>query len=260
MRIWEFDERLKIYPAEEKAFLKCIFPWNNRLFSPHPRPSFAWKYHCNSAREFHKQSPQNNQASKQSAICTYAKRYDVKECATHGVYWVNLKFKDHNSIKASLYTYLCICMLMGVFCDRLNLCSTAALNCRTGQTKSRYCKKEISFLLVLLYISWAVRLGLISQQFTWVSNICWYWQVLISLKRTRLQQMLNIYVNFSFCHRTKMNVLYSIKESSKLSHPDSCTLLKLFRHNLIWAHQLHPLLIRLCFVQYSSPPPIWSPT
>ena len=86
---WEFDERLKIYPAEEKAFLKCIFPWNNRLFSPHP--SFAWKYHCNSG-EFHKQSPQNNRASKQSAICTYPKRYDVKECATRGVYWVNLKF------------------------------------------------------------------------------------------------------------------------------------------------------------------------
>ena len=105
VRVWEFDERLKIYPAEEKAFLKCIFPWNNRLFSPHP--SFAWKYHCNSG-EFHKQSPQNNRASKQSAICTYPKRYDVKECATRGVYWVNLKFKDSNSIDKSLFTYLCM--------------------------------------------------------------------------------------------------------------------------------------------------------
>ena len=24
----------------------------------------------------------------------YSKRYDVKECATHGVYWVNLKFTE----------------------------------------------------------------------------------------------------------------------------------------------------------------------
>ena len=68
VRVWEFDERLKIYPAEEKAFLKCIFSWNHRLFSPYP--FFAWKYHCNSG-EFHKQSPQNQRASKQSAICTY---------------------------------------------------------------------------------------------------------------------------------------------------------------------------------------------
>ena len=29
-----------------------------------------------------------------------SKRYDVKECVTHGVYWVNLKFKDRNSIDA----------------------------------------------------------------------------------------------------------------------------------------------------------------
>ena len=37
-----------------------------------------------------------------------SKRYEVKECAMHGVYWVNLKFKDHNSIDASLNTFLCI--------------------------------------------------------------------------------------------------------------------------------------------------------
>ena len=39
---------------------------------------------------------------------------------------------------------------MGVFCDRLTLCSTAALDCRTGQNKGRYREKEFSFLLVLL--------------------------------------------------------------------------------------------------------------
>ena len=39
---------------------------------------------------------------------------------------------------------------MGVFCDRLNLCSTAAPNCRTSQNKGRYRKQELSFLLVLL--------------------------------------------------------------------------------------------------------------
>ena len=33
-----------------------------------------------------------------------ANRYDVKECATHGVYWGNLKFKDRNFIDAWIYT------------------------------------------------------------------------------------------------------------------------------------------------------------
>ena len=36
---------------------------------------------------------------------------------------------------------------MGVFCDRLTLCSTAALNGRTGQNKG---EKGLSFLLLLL--------------------------------------------------------------------------------------------------------------
>ena len=40
-----------------------------------------------------------------------------------------------------------------VFCDRFKLCSTAALDCRTGQNKSRYRKQELSFLLVLLNFS-----------------------------------------------------------------------------------------------------------
>ena len=31
---------------------------------------------------------------------------------------------------------------MGVFCDRLNLCSSAALDCLTGQNKGRYRKKR----------------------------------------------------------------------------------------------------------------------
>ena len=39
---------------------------------------------------------------------------------------------------------------MVVFCDRLKLCSTAALDCRTGQKKGRYLKKELSFLLISL--------------------------------------------------------------------------------------------------------------
>ena len=41
--------------------------------------------------------------------------------------------------------------LMGVFCNRLKLGSTAALDCQTGQNKGRYHKKELLFLLVLLY-------------------------------------------------------------------------------------------------------------
>ena len=41
---------------------------------------------------------------------------------------------------------------MGVFCDILNLCSTVALNCRTGKNKDRYWKKELSFLLVSLVL------------------------------------------------------------------------------------------------------------
>ena len=36
---------------------------------------------------------------------------------------------------------------MGVFCDRLKFGSTVALDCRTGQNKGRYSKKEL--LLVL---------------------------------------------------------------------------------------------------------------
>ena len=39
---------------------------------------------------------------------------------------------------------------MDVFCERLKLGSTAALDCQTGQNKGRYCKKELSFLLVSL--------------------------------------------------------------------------------------------------------------
>ena len=39
---------------------------------------------------------------------------------------------------------------MGVSCDRLNLCSSAALDCLTGQNKGRYFKKDLTFLLVSL--------------------------------------------------------------------------------------------------------------
>ena len=40
--------------------------------------------------------------------------------------------------------------LMGVFCDRLKLHSTAAPDCWTGQNKGRYPEEERSFLLVSL--------------------------------------------------------------------------------------------------------------
>ena len=40
--------------------------------------------------------------------------------------------------------------LMGVFCDRIMLGSTTALDCQTVQNKGKYCKKEFLLLLVLL--------------------------------------------------------------------------------------------------------------
>ena len=42
---------------------------------------------------------------------------------------------------------------MGVFFDRLKLCSTVALDCRTGQNKGRCREKELSFLIVSLSVS-----------------------------------------------------------------------------------------------------------
>ena len=39
---------------------------------------------------------------------------------------------------------------MGVLCDRLKLCSTVALDCRTGQDKGIYREKELLLLLVSL--------------------------------------------------------------------------------------------------------------
>ena len=42
---------------------------------------------------------------------------------------------------------------MDLFCDRLKLGSTAALDCRTGQNKGRYPEKELLFLLVLLIMT-----------------------------------------------------------------------------------------------------------
>ena len=42
---------------------------------------------------------------------------------------------------------------MGVFCNRLKLCSTAALDCQTGQNKGRCHEKELLFLLVSLAIT-----------------------------------------------------------------------------------------------------------
>ena len=49
---------------------------------------------------------------------------------------------------------------MGVFCDKLKLCSTTALDCWTGQNKGRYRKQELSFLLVSFRITTGITLGL----------------------------------------------------------------------------------------------------
>ena len=60
------------------------------------------------------------------------------------------------------YAYQCAYQLMGLFCDRLTLGSTAAIDCPTGQNKGRYCKEDLLFLLFLLslhtpeYISWNI--------------------------------------------------------------------------------------------------------
>jgi hypothetical protein len=52
----------------------------------------------------------------------------------------------HIHIHVQQYVY----QLMGVFCDRLKLGSTAVLDCLTGQNKDRYREKELLLLLVLL--------------------------------------------------------------------------------------------------------------
>jgi hypothetical protein len=41
---------------------------------------------------------------------------------------------------------------MIVFCDRLKLGSTAALDCQTGKNNGRYSKKGLSFLFVSLVL------------------------------------------------------------------------------------------------------------
>jgi hypothetical protein len=43
--------------------------------------------------------------------------------------------------------------MMGVFCGKLKFGSTAALDCRTGQNKGRYCKKEFLLLLLLFVVA-----------------------------------------------------------------------------------------------------------
>ena len=83
------------------------------------------------------------------------------------MYLVNLKFKDCFSINASAEIHIAthiaihkyVYQLMGVFCDRLKLCSTAAPDCRTGQNKGSYCKQELSFLVVSLDISMTSKSG-----------------------------------------------------------------------------------------------------
>ena len=53
----------------------------------------------------------------------------------HGVYWVNLKFKDHNSIDTSLYTYLCIAICIAI-CISVDECILS------GQNKGRYVSQK----------------------------------------------------------------------------------------------------------------------
>ena len=68
------------------------------------------------------------------------------------VYLVNLKFKDRFLIHASadinnaIHEY--VYQLIGVICDRLKLCSTAAPDWQTSQNKDRYRKQELFLLLV----------------------------------------------------------------------------------------------------------------
>ena len=52
---------------------------------------------------------------------------------------------------------------MCVFCDRLEFCSTAALDCHTRQNKGRYCKEELLFLLISL--EEPARVGATSQRY-----------------------------------------------------------------------------------------------
>ena len=63
-------------------------------------------------------------------LSIHSKKYDIKECAMHGVYCVNLKIKDRNSIDASLVTGLLKHEPLSYY--SLKLGSTAALHCRTG--------------------------------------------------------------------------------------------------------------------------------
>ena len=57
----------------------------------------------------------------------------------------------HIAIHIAIHRY--VYQLMGVFCDRLKLCSKAAPYYRTGQNKGRYREQEFIFLLVSLLIS-----------------------------------------------------------------------------------------------------------
>ena len=91
--------------------------------------------------------------------CNQRDMYDVQECVLR-VYFVNLKFEDHYSINESADMHIAIHIaihryvyhLMGVFCNRLKLYSTAASDCRTGTIKGRYRKQVLSFLLVSLLV------------------------------------------------------------------------------------------------------------
>ena len=67
------------------------------------------------------------------------------------VHLVSLKFKDPFSIDASADTYNIhrYVYLMGAFCDRLKLCSTAAPDCQTAQ----WCILSASFLATMAVIN-----------------------------------------------------------------------------------------------------------
>ena len=59
-------------------------------------------------------------------------------------------FKSRAGYNGARMVYVCVYQLMGVLCDRLNFCCTAAHDCRSAQKKTDIAKKDLLLLLVLL--------------------------------------------------------------------------------------------------------------
>ena len=114
---------------------------------------------------------------------------------------------------------------MGVFCDRLKLCSTAAPDCWTGQNKGRYCKQELSFLLVLLsklMISRGEPLGQIERKNNFLDN---FYIILIIIKQIKcFKKLLCTYMTYvkavivailGILRKEKVLLFYSLKVTYK---------------------------------------------